>query len=247
MNGIIFVEISLYGGMVLKKYKTLLFDLDDTLLDFGATENEALHKLFAEQHIELTPEIKAYYKKLNDRLWQEFELGKMEREEVVNSRFTLLFEHYGLKVDGAALEGRYRTFLSEGHHLIEGAVELMQDIYEQFDLYVVTNGESKTQYKRLKDSGLERYFKDVFISEEVGHQKPTKEFFDYVFSKIEPFDRESTLIVGDSLTADVTGGYNAGIDTCWINIRGKQNNSKVIPTYEIKKLDELYKILNIEK
>ena len=233
--------------MVLKKYKTLLFDLDDTLLDFGATEDAALHKLFAEQHIELTPEIKTYYKELNDRLWQEFELGKLEREEVVNSRFTLLFEHYGLNVDGAVLEERYRTFLAEGHQLIEGALELIQDLYEQFDLYVVTNGESNTQYKRLKDSGLERYFKDVFISEAVGQQKPKKEFFDYVFSKIENFDRERALIVGDSLTADVTGGHNAGIDSCWINIRGKKNDTKVIPTYEIKKLKELYQILNIER
>ncbi|SOC13260.1 2-haloacid dehalogenase [Ureibacillus xyleni] len=230
----------------MKRYKTLLFDLDDTLLDFGATEDAALQKLFSEQEIELTPEIRAYYKDLNDRLWKAFEVGDMEREEVVNSRFSLLFEHYGLNVDGVALEKRYRTFLAEGHHLIEGALELVQDIYEQFDLYVVTNGESNTQYKRLKDSGLERYFKKVFISEEVGHQKPRKEFFDYVFSNIEELNTKSTLIIGDSLSADITGGHNAGIDTCWINIRGKENNTTIIPTYEIKKLDELYEVLNIK-
>lgn len=234
------------GGISLKLYKTLLFDLDDTLLDFGATEEEALHKLFTEQNMTLTPQIKAHYKKLNDRLWKAFELGEIEREQLVNTRFSILFKEYGLQVDGAALERKYREFLNEGHHLIDGAFELVKKLAEHpFDLYIVTNGDSFTQKKRLADSKLLPYFQDVFISDEVGFQKPKKEFFDHVFGRIAPFEKEQTLIIGDSLTSDITGGNGVGIDTCWINPNSKENHTEIVPTYEIQHIMELPKILKI--
>lgn len=230
----------------MKHYQTLLFDVDDTLLDFGATEDAALNKLFKDQQLTLTPEIKEQYKILNSRLWKAYEDGEMERDEVVNTRFSTLFEQYGLQVDGVALENNYRKYLSEGHQLIEGAMELVKQLSQQFDLYIVTNGESQTQYKRLNDCGLYPYFKNIFVSEDTGFQKPMKEFFDHVFEKIESFDLESTLIIGDSLSADITGGLRVGIDTCWVNLRAKENHTDIIPTYEIHKLNELYAILNVK-
>lgn len=231
----------------MKHYQTLLFDVDDTLLDFGATEDAALIKLFKDQQLTLTTEIKEHYKKLNSRLWKAYEDGEMERDVVVNTRFSILFEQYGLQVDGVALENNYRKYLSEGHFLVNGAVELIQQLSKQFDLYIVTNGESQTQYKRLNDSGLYPYFKNIFVSEDTGFQKPMKEFFDFVFSKIEDFDLESTLIIGDSLSADITGGFRAGIDTCWVNLKKKENHTNIITTYEINNLNELYEILNMKR
>lgn len=231
----------------MKKYKTLLFDADDTLLDFSANEHVALHSLFADHHMVLTDEIEANYKKINVQLWQAFEEGNLEIHEVVTKRFTKLFKQYGKEADGVALEKQYRSYLKQGHQMLDGALELIRNLHTEFDLYIVTNGDPEVQYHRLNDSGLYPYFKDIFVSADVGFQKPMKEFFDHVFARVEDFALEHTLIIGDSLSSDMTGGKNAGIDTCWINPNNKKNHTNIVPTYEIRKLNELSKILNIHQ
>lgn len=230
----------------MKQYRTLLFDVDDTILDFKAAEALALRLLFEDQNIPLTDEMKTQYKTINQSLWRAFEEGKITRDEVVNTRFSALFKEYGYEADGALLEQKYRRFLEKGHQLMDGAFDLISNLQLQFDLYIVTNGVSKTQYKRLRDSGLFPFFKDIFVSEDTGCQKPMKEYFDYVFARIPQFSAEHTLIIGDSLTADVKGGQLAGLDTCWFNPDLKQNELEIMPTYEIRELEELYRILNIE-
>ncbi|MDK8179953.1 YjjG family noncanonical pyrimidine nucleotidase [Paenibacillus sp. UMB4589-SE434] len=227
----------------MQKYKTLLFDVDDTLLDFGAAEKLALEMLFKGEQALLTPEIEANYKKINHALWKSFEEGKLDRDEVVNTRFSILFKQYGKDVDGTVLENNYRTYLEQGHQLVNGAFDLIMDLHQKYDLYIVSNGVSKTQYKRLRDSGLYPMFKDIFVSEDTGFQKPMKEYFDYVFARIPNFAAEQTLIVGDSLSADIKGGHLAGIDTCWFNPEMIPNHSDIIATYQIQKLVELYPIL----
>ncbi|CAM5214492.1 2-haloacid dehalogenase OS=Ureibacillus acetophenoni OX=614649 GN=SAMN05877842_10977 PE=4 SV=1 [Ureibacillus acetophenoni] len=228
----------------MKQYQTLLFDLDDTLLDFNEAENQALEKLFSELELPLTEDMKETYKMFNTGLWRAHEEGKIGREELVNTRFAIFFEHYGKKVDGPEYERKYRSYLDEGHQLIDGAMELIQDLASKYELYVVTNGVFTTQEKRLKESGLEPYFRKVFVSEVIGYQKPKKEFFDYVFQSLGNVDFEKTLIIGDSLTSDIKGGEVAGIDTCWFNPFGKKNNIDVQPTYEIRKLEELKGLLD---
>ncbi len=228
-----------------KKYQTLFFDLDDTLLDFGAAERLALRKLFEEQNITLTTEIEARYKTINLGLWKSFEEGKIDISEVVNTRFSLLFKEVGHEVDGVLLEYNYRSYLEEGHQFIHGAMELITDLQNHYDLYIVTNGVFKTQDKRLRNSGLHPLFKGVFASEAIGYQKPRKEFFDYVFTRVPNFSIEHGLIIGDSLSADIKGGLLAGIDTCWFNPSMKSNDTDIVPTYQIHKLDELYQILKI--
>jgi 2-haloacid dehalogenase len=231
----------------LKKYKTLLFDVDDTLLDFDAAESLALRLLFEEHHFSLTSEIEKKYKNLNKRLWESFEEGKIDRDEVMNTRFSKLFKEYGKEVDGAVLEKGFRNYLEQGHQLINGAFELIPNLQKQYDLYIVTNGDSKTQDRRLRDSGLYPLFKDIFVSEATGFQKPMKEYFDYVFARIPHFAANQALIIGDSLSSDIKGGYLAGIDTCWFNPKMKENNTDIIPTYEIQKLVDLYQILSLKE
>ena len=227
----------------MKTYKTLLFDIDDTLLDFGASEQAALNRLFEEQGFPLTFEVEKQYRAINQGLWKAFEEGKINRDEVINTRFSRLFHEYGKVVDGALLGGSYSSFLAEGHELVEGALELITSLKSKFDLYIVTNGVSKTQDKRLRASGLHPLFKDIFVSEDTGYQKPMKEFFDYVFDRIPDVDPTQTLIIGDSLSADIRGGYLAGIDTCWFNPKMKTNETGIVPTYEIQKLEELHEIV----
>ncbi|WP_379969590.1 YjjG family noncanonical pyrimidine nucleotidase [Ectobacillus sp. sgz5001026] len=227
----------------MKKYQTLFFDVDDTLLDFRAAENLALHLLFEEQNIPLTTEIESHYKKINQGLWRSFEEGKINREEVLNTRFSILFHEYGQEIDGVLLEKKYRSYLEEGHHLVEGALELITNLQHDYDLYIVTNGVSKTQEKRLRKSGLYPLFKNIFVSEATGYQKPMKEYFDYVFARIPHFFMEQGLIIGDSLSSDMKGGQIAGIDTCWFNPGIKANDTKIRPSYQIQRLDELYRVL----
>jgi 2-haloacid dehalogenase len=228
----------------LKKYKVLLFDADDTLLDFGAAESLALNLLFKDQKIELTNELEAHYKEFNQGLWRALEDGKIKRDELLNTRFLLFFKEYGKEVDGVLLEENYRRYLEEGHQLVDGAIELVKDLQHEYDLYIVTNGVSETQDKRLRASGVQPFFKNVFVSEDTGFQKPMKEYFDYVFERIPDFSVEHGLIIGDSLSSDIRGGMLAGMDTCWFNPKKKQNNTEIEPTYQIQKLEELYRILN---
>ncbi|MEH7352970.1 YjjG family noncanonical pyrimidine nucleotidase [Neobacillus drentensis] len=227
----------------MKKYRTLLFDVDDTLLDFTAAEKEALRMLFEEKGMPLTTEMESHYKKINHGLWKSFEEGKIGRDEVVNTRFSLLFKEYGQVVDGALLEKSYRSYLEDGHQLVNGAFELITDLQHQYDLYIVTNGVSKTQDKRLRASGLHPIFKGIFVSEDTGYQKPMKEYFDYVFARIPNFSAKQTLIIGDSLSSDIKGGHQAGLDTCWFNPDKKTNDTEIVPTYQIHQLDELYRII----
>ena len=223
----------------MKKYQTLFFDVDDTLLDFGAAENAALRMLFEDQNIPFTDAIKADYKRINRGLWRSFEEGKLDRDEVVNTRFAILFKEYGQEVDGSLLEKQYRSYLEEGHQLVDGALELITELHSQYDLYIVTNGVSKTQDKRLRNSGLYPLFKGIFVSEDTGYQKPMKEYFDYVFARVPNFSVEQGLIIGDSLSADIRGGRLAGMDTCWFNPDRKPNHTDLVPNYEMQRLNVL--------
>jgi len=228
----------------LKTYRTLLFDVDNTLLDFEAAEKLALYLLFKERDMLLTDAIEADYKRINHGLWKSYEEGVMGRDEVVNTRFSRLFGEYGLVVDGAEMDRLYRSYLEEGHQLVDGAMELITDLHDGYDLYLVTNGVSETQHRRLRASGLYPFFKGTFVSEDTGYQKPMKAYFDYVFARIPKFKAEHALVIGDSLTADIKGGQLAGLDTCWFNPEGKPNDTGIVPTYEIRRLDELYEILS---
>lgn len=223
-------------------YKTLLFDVDDTLLDFQATEDQALRKLFKDYQLELTPALKASYQALNHALWKKYELGELTQTQVVNTRFADFFLQQGKKVDGIAMERCYRSYLGEGHDLLGNSAQVIAELAKEYELYIVTNGAAKTQHQRLAASGLKGYFKDIFISEEIGCQKPQPEFFQYAFGKIPRFDPRAALIIGDSLTSDILGGVNAGIDTAWMN-PASLASGQIQPTYQLRRLEDLFLIL----
>lgn len=226
------------------KFKTLLFDVDDTLLDFRLTEKKALQALFQGENILLTDEIEATYQKINRQLWRDFEQGKTNKETISDTRFSLLFEQLNKTVNGKELGEKYRQHLSQGHDLLGNSKAIIEELNKDYELYIVTNGVAKTQYQRLNDSQLTPYFNDIFVSEEVGFQKPMIEYFDYVFKRIPDFDREKTMIIGDSLVSDIQGGNFAEIQTLWLNPTKQLKETAIQPTYEISRLDDIFAILN---
>lgn len=225
------------------KFQSILLDLDDTILDFGAAERVAISKTFRDLGLEPTEALLQRYSEINVSQWEAFERGELDRDKVLTRRFEILFEELGLSFDAVSTEDRYRGYLGVGHFFIEGAVELLEHLAPRYDIYIASNGVAATQNTRLESAQIEKYFKAIFISETTGHHKPEKEYFDYCFARMENFDPATTLMVGDSLTSDIRGGLNAGIKTCWFNPKGKPRRGDIIPDFEIRSLHELIKLL----
>lgn len=228
-------------------YKILLFDLDDTLLDFGANEADSLSKLFQQHGVAFTDELFQVYSAVNKQLWADYENGKIMLDEVLNTRFSQTMSRLGVTVNGIEWENQYRELLGNGCQPMEGALEVCQSLSASHRLFVITNGVARTQIKRLKQSGLYGFFESIYDSQSIGFQKPSKEFFDYVVSHIEGFDRKEALVIGDSLNTDIKGGILAGIDTCWINSKHQKCSSEIQSTYTVTSLAELYDICTLIK
>lgn len=222
-----------------RQYKALLMDVDGTLLDFDRAEAAAFRKVLVQYGFEPEERFVEEYHRINQECWEAFECGLMERDKVLTVRFERFFGRHGLSLSGEEAENAYRAWLEEGAYLIEGATEILDYLKERYPLYVVTNGVGATQRKRLKASGLDQYFHDIFISEEANSQKPQKKFFDYCFVHIPDIKPEEMMVIGDSLTSDIQGGVNAGIDTCWFNPKGNENRKSLPVTKEIRRLSEL--------
>ncbi len=228
-------------------YKILLFDVDDTLLDFGANEIDSLHKLFHYHGYTFSDELFQVYDSVNKQLWTDYENGKIPLEKVLTTRFSKTMSKLGKVVDGEEWEKQYRELLGNGHQLIDGALEICESLSASHRLFVVTNGLAKTQTKRLKMAGLYGFFEDIFDSESVGFQKPSKEFFEYVINHIKDFHVGEALIIGDSLTSDIKGGIMSGIDTCWLNRKWQNGDPEIQSTYTITNLKELCDIFPCPK
>lgn len=223
-------------------FDILLFDMDATLLDFEAAQAEALEYTFKKYDLKLNDDITACYNEINHGLWAEHEKGRISRDEVIYSRFDILFKKLGIQKDSKAFEDDYQNKLGEGHKLMPYAKEVVEELAKKHELYIVTNGVTKTQFSRINASGLKKYFKEIFVSELVGSQKPSKEFFDYCFEQIPDINPMTTLIIGDSLSSDIKGGNNAKIKTCWYNPKGLINDNIAYVDFEIKDLRELIDI-----
>ena len=240
-----FQAVSGYGGYVMgrrmyinvhgrqnsrkmeSKYTTLLLDIDGTLLDFAAAEHQAFGKAMSLHGFTATDEEYRLYSGINKALWEAFERGEVEREELLVLRFRRLLEALQRNGDPVLIEQDYQRLLGECAVLMDGAEEILSYLAPKYALYVVTNGVEETQRNRLRLSGIERYMDGVFISESIGYQKPQKEFFDCCFAQIPEKGKDRFLIIGDSFTSDIQGGINAGIDTCWFHPTGEPGTDKI--------------------
>ena len=226
-------------------YKFLLFDLDHTLLDFDAAEDVALSQLLNEEGVEDIQAYKDYYVPMNRTLWKDLELKKITKQELVNTRFAKLFAHFGIEKDGAYLAERYQFFLSKQGQIFPGVEDLLKKLIHQgYELYAATNGITAIQTGRLEQSGIAPFFKEIFISEQLHTQKPDAAFYEKIGARISNFDKKNALMIGDSLSADIQGGNNAGIDTVWYNPHHLENKTQAQPTYEVDSYQALLEILD---
>lgn len=225
------------------KRLTLLIDADDTILDFNRSEYEAVVKLAKDYSLGDGHAIALEFKRINRRMWDMFETGQITREQIFYTRFYELFDEFGIKgKDVTEIGDAYRENVARSTCVIRGAKACLKRLSEEHDLYCVTNGVTRTQKMRLKNTRLDKYFLKLFISQEIGLQKPNRDFFDYVLSDIGKTDKEDVYIVGDSLSSDIQGGINAGIKTILFN-RENKKITDVVPDYEVKNYRELERLI----
>lgn len=216
--------------------KWILFDLDDTLFDFKKAERIALSSTLSAMGLEPKDEILARYSQINQEQWQLLEQKKITKAQVVISRFQRLFQETGIDAQPQEAQSLYEVRLATGHYFMPGAEEVIKQLYGQYELYIVTNGTAKVQDSRIKSAGIAPYFEKIFISERIGHNKPSLEFFEHCFQEIPNIVREETVIIGDSLTSDMRGGVNANIHTLWYNPKHIENSLEVRPEKEVAQL-----------
>ncbi len=209
-------------------YHTLLLDLDDTILDFKAAEAHAISMVLSSHGLTATAEHLTAYARINQALWEELERKEITIDHVLHSRFESFFETLGISVDGAREESLFRSHLNGHALLIPEAEQLLKQWHATHRVYAISNGLLETQIARLEKAGITDLFHGLFISEQVGVNKPDPAFFDHVAHNIPDFSRENSLVIGDSLTSDIQGGNLAGIPTCWFN-----RFDHALPTLEI--------------
>ena len=224
-------------------YEFLFLDLDDTILDFKKAESVAIEKTLENAGIDPTAENKALYSRINQSLWEALERGEVTREQIRTLRFARLFEALGIDGEPEAAAQDYIRLLGIGHWFLPGAEEALEALRGKYRLFLASNGFASVQTGRLTSANLYRFFEKCFISEDIGHNKPSQAYFDGAFARIPDFDKSKALIVGDSLTSDILGGNNAGIATCWVNPQGKPRRPDIRVDYEIKALSELPSLL----
>ena len=225
--------------------ETVLLDLDDTILDFHKAEAIALRRALTEMDVSVTDAICERYSEINAAQWRALEAGEITRKQVLTRRFELLYAELGLTRSPEETQRRYEGYLSQGHYFIPGAEELLEALFPRYALYLVSNGNAVVQEGRLKSADISRYFREIFISEHIGADKPSRVYFDRCFARIPGFRRETAILVGDSLTSDIRGGINAGVRTCWFNPHHKPKNPDIPADYEIDALSDLPPLLEL--
>ena len=224
--------------------KYLFLDLDDTILDFQKAEAIAIRKTMKEYGLEPTDALAERYSEVNVCHWKALERGEMTRDQVVVGRFAAFFGEQGIEVDAEAVAKTYENYLSQGHFFLPGAEETVKEkLFGKYKLYLASNGTAVVQKGRMTSADLYPYFEESFVSQELGHNKPSLAYFEAAFARIPGFDPSRCLMVGDSLTSDILGGKNAGLRTVWVNPRHKTAPDDLKPDYEIELLADLPALL----
>ncbi len=228
-------------------YRYLLFDLDDTLLDFKASEKAAVCKVLAKHGIDHSDETVELYSSINDALWKQLERGEIERDAIRETRFRQLAERMGITADTAAIADEYFKSLAEYGILFPDTIALLEELRQKgYLLAAITNGSLLPQTGRIIASGIGCYFtQGIYISEVIGYQKPRKEYFTYVLNKLGNPPEKEVLVIGDSLSGDIAGAISMGLDCCFVNMRDIPLPTDIHPTYTVTKLLDIPKVCKL--
>lgn len=197
------------------KYTTLLMDADDTIFDFPRCEAHALKDTLTSFGLTYDERIGEDFSRINSALWKQFEMNRITRSELRVRRFSQLLEQCFAGFEHAAeMADKYVDCLSTQTYLIDGAQEALKLLSRYYEIDIITNGLKKVQRGRFARTPVSVYCHQLYISDEMGVQKPSRAYFDLVLADLAEQDHRRILVVGDSLTSDMQGGRNAGLDTC---------------------------------
>ena len=227
------------------KYDILLFDADETLFDFEASEKEALKLTMIDFDFDYNEEYHlTLYKEINTAIWKELEQGIITQKQLKIERFNRFLVALQSNIDATEFATRYMKHLANASLLYEFSYDIIQQLHKNYRLAIVTNGLTDVQNGRVRNSTIGHFFDQIVISEEVGLSKPDPKIFEYALNKMNYTDKSRVLMIGDSLSSDIQGGINCGIDTCWYNPNTISISSNINPTYEIHEMNELFDILS---
>lgn len=227
------------------KHRLFLFDLDDTLLDFRASERLSFVKTMNALGLQVGLDgIFSQYQAINVALWRQFEAGAVTKDFLKVERFRKTFDTHGLGLDPEQASRVYLESLSNTVVLIDGAVALCGTLAAIGEIGIITNGVEHIQQQRIASSGLREHISFVATSEACGYAKPDVRFFDYAARMARRFAKHETIIVGDRLDADILGANHYGIESCWFNPDKLLNTSSAIPTYEVAALTDVVPALS---
>jgi len=228
------------------KYKHFLFDADNTIFDYRQGEKNAFNEIARIYNLTFDDKVLDTYHKINKECWKAYERGELSQDKLLVLRFKNLCDELDFDIDPSAMDNLFTELLSSQTCLMPYAKQILDILRdEECQIQMITNGVSETQYGRLKATGLASYFENVFISSEMGCQKPDIEYFDKVLATIKA-KKEECLIIGDRLESDILGGINSNIDTIWLNTKQTSNMDDdlgVKPTYEIDCLSKMMELI----
>ena len=230
-------------------YKTILLDIDNTLFDYLKAENYAVRTTFEDFGFFTSvneskfEEVKKEYRNINELLWEKLEKGEITSTELKIERFQILFEKINLKYSAEEFSKQYLKRLGEGAFLFDGAEELCRYLHGKYKLGIITNGMKEVQYSRVENSAIGKYIDKIIASDDIGISKPNAGIFEYALKELGTENKKESIMVGDSLSADIQGGINFGIDTCWVNLQNEYSDGKIKPKYTVTSLEEIYRIL----
>ena len=225
------------------RYPILFFDADNTLFDFDAAQSIAFEQAMRQVTGDFEPQFLSVYERINKQYWQAFERGEVTQTQLKEQRFQSLFEEVEATGDPGEMNSVYMLKLSQCTLLLDGALELIEQLAGHHRMLLITNGLKNVQRPRFSASPITQHFEDIVISDELGIAKPHAGIFDESFARMGNPPKSDVLIIGDSLSSDMQGGIDYGIDTCWFNPHGKTNTSLPV-THVIQTLDDLHDIVS---